>query len=208
MIGKFQVEVNHSHFQTIRSLCLNRAGPTLKKGIQETHDIISLLDLLASNNIYFNWMNIKYLETIATAIYAVSGNNKFEVLVQNYKDAIFSRTLNQVWGDIPSYHQVRSKYFAKIRAVFCDKDPNSVTVNEVLTQCKPCLIKSIALDIMLIEEGSLSISWLISSDKVYQAFLSLLTVPQERRQDDFLQVGAWVVYHPQVVLVEQRKLYS
>ena len=153
-------------------------------------------------------MNIKFLETIATAVAAASGNNGLERLIQNYKNAIYHRTLRQVWDNIPAYHEVRSKYYSKLKAVFGDKDPDTVTVKEVLTQCEPDLVKNLALDILVITEGSLQIFWLISTNDVYQAFLSLLSVPQEQRNDDFLQVGAWVVYHPQSVLVELRKIYG
>jgi len=180
----------------------------MKTAIEGTHDIHGLLQLLDINSTFFNWINIKFLETIATTISAVSGNTKLESLVQDYKDAIYSRTLRQVWDDIPSYRQVKDKYYSELKSVFCDKDPDNVTVLEVITRCTPHLVKNIALDIMEISEGSLTVSWLISTEEVYQAFLSLLTVPQESRQDIFLQVGAWVVYHPEFALLELRKIHG
>jgi len=114
---------------------------------------------------------------------------------------IYSRTLRQVWDAIPSHTQVKNKYYSELQAVFCDKNPDNVTVREVLTRCKPELRKNLALDIMYIEEGSLKISWLLSTDKVYDSFLSLIAIPQEERSDDFMQVGAWIAYHPLSVLV-------
>jgi len=209
LIGKFQTKIKEAHFPIVKNLCVGRTGSgPMKTVIKATHDINSLFESLNDNSTYCNWMNIKYLETIATAVAAASGSNRLEKLVEGYKDAIYSRTLRQVWDNIPAYHKVRSKYYNKLKAVFGKKDPDTVTVKEVLTQCKPHLVKSIALDIMEIGEGSLEIFWLISTNNVYEAFLSLLSEPQERRNDDFLQVGAWVVYHPQSVLVELRDTYG
>ena len=180
----------------------------MKTAIEGTHNIHGLFQYLDGNSMFFNWINIKFLETIATAVTVASGNNKLERIVQDYKDAIYSRTLRQVWDDIPSYRQVKNKYYSKLKSVFCDKDPDNVTVKEVITQCAPQLIKNIALDIMEINEGSLTISWLISTDEVYQAFLSLLAVPQDSRQDNFLQIGAWIVHHPHFFMLEQRKIHG
>ena len=210
MTSKFQVEPEtSSYFQVVKSRCISRAKHReMKTAIEGTHNIHGLLQLLDINSMFFNWINIKFLETIATAVTVASGNNKLERIVQDYKDAIYSRTLRQVWDDIPSYRQVKDKYYSKLKSVFCDKDPDNVTVKEVITQCAPQLIKNIALDIMEISEGSLTISWLISTNEAYQAFLSLLTVPQESRQDNFLQVGAWIIYHPQFVLAEQKKIHG
>ncbi|XP_065913178.1 uncharacterized protein [Dysidea avara] len=209
LTSKLQTKIKEIHFPIVRSRCASRARPgPMKTAIKATHDINSLFDLLSDNTTYCNWMNIKFLETIATAVAAASGNNGLERLIQNYKNAIYHRTLRQVWDNIPAYHEVRSKYYSKLKAVFGDKDPDTVTVKEVLTQCEPDLVKNLALDILVITEGSLQIFWLISTNDVYQAFLSLLSVPQEQRNDDFLQVGAWVVYHPQSVLVELRKIYA
>jgi len=210
LTSKFQVEPDTTlYFQVVKSRCISRAKHReMKSAIEGTRNIHGLLQLLDINNTVFNWINIKFLETIATAVTTVSGNSKLERLVQDYKNAIYSRTLRQVWDDIPSYRQVKDKYYSELKSVFCDKDPDNVTVNEVITQCRPHLIKSIALDIMEISEGSLTISWLISTDEVYKVFLSLLTIPQESRKETFLQIGAWVVYHPQSVLSEQRKIHG
>ena len=207
---KFQVDHDTSlHFLAVRSRCIGRAKRgMLKEKMRETHSIHDLLQLLEDNNMFFNWMNISFLETIAATVTAASGNNKLYRLVQNYKDAIYSRTLRQVWDDIPSYKKVKNKYYSKLQGVFGNKDPDNVTVKEVITQCTSPLIRNIALDIMEITEGSLKISWLILTDEVYHAFLSLLTVPEALRQDDFLQVGAWIVYYPQSVISKQRKIHG
>jgi len=209
-MSKFEAEViSDACFQTAKTQCVSRAQSTkLKRAIEKAHNMHSLFQLFACNSVYCNWMNIRFLETIATAVSVYSGNNKLEKLIQDYKDAIYSRTLRQVWEYIPAHQKLKTKHYSKLRAVFQNKDPDTVTVAEVLTHCKPHLADSIAKDIMKIGKGSLKISWLILTDDVYKAFLCLLTVPQELRRDDFLQVGAWIVYHPQSVVLELRKNYG
>ena len=206
LLGKFQTGLKNSDFKLIQSTCVIRATPALRKAIKDAIDIDSLFKLLSLNSMYFNWMNIKFLETIAAAV--SSQNNTLETLVQKYKDAIYSRTLYEIWDAIPSYHRMKAKYCSNLQGVFKSKDPSSVTVTEVLRYCERSLIIGIALDIMLIEEHCLKITWLILTNEVYQAFLSLICIPQESREDDFLQVGAWVVHHPQFVLAEQRKVHG
>ena len=207
LTSKLQAKIKQSHFAIVKGRCLSRARPgPLKTAIRETHDIDSLFLLLDENGMCSNWMNIQFLEAMAYAVDAASNNSSLTRLVEEYKDAIFSRTLRQVWDAIPSYNQVRSKYYSELQTVFCDKDPDNVTIKEVQTKCKPELKKNLALDIMYIEEGSLKILWLIATSDVYQTFLSLIAVPQEDRNDDYLKVGAWVVYHPHSVLLELRNV--
>jgi len=180
----------------------------MKTAIRNTQDIDSLFLLLDDNNMYCHWMNIHYLKTMAAAVDGVSRNKKLTKLVEEYENAIYSRTLRQVWDAIPSYKRVKSKYYSELQAVFCGKDPENVTVGELLKECKPELWKDFALDIMYIDEGSLKISWLILTNDVYQSFLTLIAVPQEDRNDDYLKVGAWLVHHPQNVLPKLKKYYG
>ena len=60
---------------------------------------------------------------------------------------------------------------------------------------------------MEVQSGSLIIKFLVQTNKVYQAYLLFLTIPQQLRSDRFLQIGAWIVYFPQFVLQELQKIY-
>ena len=209
LTSKLHAKIKQSHFDftIVKGRCLSRAySERMKIAIKETPDIDSLFLLLDENNMCCNWMNIQFLESMAYAVDAASNNSSLTKLVEGYKEAVYSRTLRQVWDAIPSYSQVRSKYYSELQTVFCDKDPDNVTVREVLAKCKPELKKNLALDIMCIEEGSLKILWLIATNDVYQTFLSLIAVPQEERNDDYLKVGAWTVHHPHSVLLELQKI--
>ena len=65
-----------------------------------------------------------------------------------------------------------------------------------------------ALHIMRIEKGSLTITWFIAAEEAYEAYLLALNIPQELREDDFLQIGMWIAYHPQSVILELEKVHS
>ena len=64
-------------------------------------------------------------------------------LIKNYKKAIFSKTLHEVFSCLPHY-SVRDKYYAKLKATFDDKDPDNVTVEE-LFKITPDLAKEIEM---------------------------------------------------------------
>ena len=187
-------------FIVIKTACLTCADKKLSKRIEKTKDFDSLFKLLAVNKPYCNWVNVVFLEVIAA-----SANSKLANLIENYKTVVFSKTLREVWNCIPR-HKAKTKYYSEIRAKIDDKDPDGVTVKELLDMC-PQLIKDIALLIAVVETGSLRITWLIPRETVFQAYLSALMLPQESRSDSYLQIGDWVAYHPLHVLQSLLKEY-
>ena len=59
-----------------------------------------------------------------------------------------------------------------------------------------------------VDKGPLTITWCMLAEETYQAYLSALNIPKEHREDDFLQIGVWVVHHPQFVIQELKKVHS
>ena len=196
-------ELRDADFEIIRTMCLTRAGKKLRKEIHKTSNTDNLFKLLACNEVYFNWMNVEYLQTMAVA----SGNKKLEDLLKHYTDVILSKTLGEVWNDIPSFQKTKTKYYSQVRAKFHGKNPNDITIKD-LKMCEPKCAEKIALDIVRIDKGSVTITWCILAEKTYQAYLLSLNVPQELRMDDFLQIGSWVVFHPQLVIQKLRKAHG
>ena len=147
-------------------------------------------------------MCIEYLETIAYAY----KNDSLLNLIKDYSHAIFSKTLREVWNYLPFY-SVKDKYYAELSAIFEDKDPDDLTVEE-LNQRKPQLAKEIAMLITIVRIQSLLISWLIPANQVYQTYLSFLTVPQQSRKDILVKFGNWRAYLPQIALKEQQKKFG
>ena len=201
LFSKLQKEVKKcGDFLVIKTACVARASQKLSKAIKKTQDINSLFSLFAENKEHCNWLNIRFLEVIAT----VSENSQLIRLVDNYKTAIYSKTLREVWDYLP-YHTVRTKYYSILKVKFDGQDPDNVTVEKLKRECEPYLIKGIALLIAVIEEDSLRISWLIPTDTVYQTYLSVLMIPEMSRLDSYLQIGDWVVHHPLHVLQNLHK---
>ena len=193
-------KVSNDNFRTIRNSCVARASEPLRGLIKLATDTHCLFEILGGNDKYCNWMDVRLLKVIAIAC----GNKKLQRLIQNYTDVIYSKPLREVWNNIPHYSSVRDKYYSELTATFGDKDPDNVTVKELIKN-KPQLAKEIAILIGVVQENSLVITWLIPTDEVYQAYLSFLTVPQQERKDESIQFGTWMSYFPQDVLLKYEK---
>ena len=199
----FTDELDGTKFEPICVICLTRASKRLQSEISTTTDVHSLFELLACNPFYFNWMKVEYLQTIAIA----SGNTKLQETLKCYNDVILSKTLGEIWNFVPSFHKTRTKFYSKVKARFHGLDPDDVKVKD-LKKYEPRFAKKIALHIMQIEKGSLLITWCIAAEETYEAYLLALNIPQELREDDFLQIGMWVAYPPQSVIKELERFHG
>ena len=162
-------------------------------------NIFQLFEILAVNRNYCNWMDVRFLKIIANAC----GNKQLQSLIEDYKAVIYSKPLREVLNCI-SLYSVRDKYYSELKSTFGDKNPDNVTVEELI-KSQPQLAKEIALLIAVVEEYSLVVTWLIPTDEVYQAYLSFLTVPQQLRKDELIQFGTWMAYLPQNVLEKYKR---
>ena len=154
---------------------------------------------------YFNWIHLSFLEIIANSYVSDSLVN----LIKDYKQAIFSKSLREVWSSLP-HSSVKDKidnYYTELKQKLEGKDPDNMTVQQLL-QSEPQLTRKIALLIAVVREESLFISWLIPTDEVYQAYLSFLTVSQQERKDNFIQFGNWMAHLPGYVLQEEYKRFG
>ena len=194
-------KVSTEEFKTIRNSCVTRASEPLRGLIKRTTDIHCLFEILADNHKYCNWMNVSFLTVIAIGC----GNIQLQTLIEKYTNEIYSKTLLEVWGCIPHF-SVRDQFYSEVKATF-EKDPDNVTVKELL-KSEPKLAKKIAILIALIQCESLLVTWLISTDEVYQAYLSFLSVPQQLRKDELIQFGTWKAYPPKHVLHNYAKEIS
>lgn len=199
----FTEELSGAKFETIRALCLPRASRRLQDKICKTTDIHSLFELLARNPFYFNWMKVEYLQTMAIA----SGNTRLQDILKCYTDVILSKTLGEIWDSVPSFYKIKTKYYKRVKARFNGKNPDDIKVKD-LKMYEPKFAKKIALHIMQIDKGSLKFEWCIIAEETYQAYLLALSIPQRFREDDFLQIGTWIVYHPRFVIQKLTKVHS
>ena len=194
--------MSDKEFKRIKNACVTRtdqADERLCSSLRRASNSEHLFEALAP---YCNWMCIEYLETIAYAY----KNDSLLNLIKNYSQVIFSKPLREVWNYVPFY-SVKDKYYTELTAIFEDKDPDNLTVEE-LNRRKPQLAKEIAMLITVVRIQSLLISWLIPTSKVYQTYLSFLTVPQQLRNDSLVKFGNWMAYLPQFILQEQQKKFG
>ena len=191
--------LSESEFRIVRNACIIRAqkDEELCKSFKCASNGDDLFRILAQN---CNWMCVEYLSTVA---YAYGKNDSLINLIKNYCHVIFSKPLREVWNFIPFY-SVKDEYYSKMTIIFKDKDPDDMTVEE-LYQRKPKLAEEIAMLITNVKKGSLMISWLIPTSKVYQTYLSFLAVPQHSRKDTLVKIGNWKAYLPQYVVQEQQQ---
>ena len=194
------IKVSNENFITIRNSCVARASEPLRGLIKRATDTHCLFEILGGNEKYCNWMDVRLLNVIAIAC----GNKQLQSLIENYTDVIYSKPLRKVWNNIPHYSSVRDKYYSELKVTFGDKDPDNVTVEELI-KSKPQLAKEIAILIGVVQEESLVVTWLIPTDELYQAYLSFLTVPHQLREDELVQFDTWLAYLPQNVLQEYPK---
>ena len=194
--------LSDDEFQIIKNACIAQADESLCSLLDSASNSHCLFRILAENKLYCNWIRINFLEIIAYA----HVNQHLVNLIKNYKKAIFSKTLHEVWSFLP-YYSVRDKYYTELKATFDDKDPDNVTVEE-LFKITPDLAKEIEMLIAVVQKKSLVVSWLIPTNEVYKAYLSFLAVPQQSRTDRLFEFGKWMAYLPQYVLVEEQKNFG
>ena len=193
--------LSHNDFEVIKSSCVSQAEEPICSLLQQVSDSVCLFSVLAANQPYCNWMRIDFLEVIASAY-----SESLEDVVRRYKDAIFSKPLREIWNCV-SQSSVGHKYHVELKAKFDVPDPENMTVEELI-KTQPQLAKEFELLFAQIRKGSLLVTWLIPTVKLYQAYLSFLEVSQHSRTDLFLQFGTWVAHLPQNVLQEQQKRHS
>ena len=199
----FQREAAFLHFPSIKTSCIASASGKLESAMYDVQNSDGIFCLLACNKLHCNWMRITFFEAIVVA----TNSRKLEGILNKYKDALFSKTLKEIWDSLP-HNPVRSKYYEKLKVTFKDKDPEKITVKEFKEYCASQVTTDLDDFIVEMYHKCLSITWLVPTDKVYKLFLSALIVPQESRQDDCLEIGVWAVYHPQSVLEKLKMVFG
>ena len=203
MFNVFQTETALFNFHYVKTLCVASANGQFKCLIKQVKDYRSLFILLADNKLHCNWLRLKIFEAISIA----TGSKRLENTLKEYKKTVFSKTLHEIWDCLPHGNPVRNNYYEKLTITFKDK-PENVTVEKLKEHCTSPLTNDLDDFIIDIHHNCVTITWLIPTDKAYQFFLSALTVPQESREDDFLQIGVWEVYQPQFVLQKLRTYFG
>ena len=130
---KMKKVLKKSDYVDLRRACItqmhNPGGAQLSQNFIEqilrTQNIDDLFDLLVCSP-YWSWIDIRILEVMVVA----SDNPQAVQLLNNYKDAVFSKKLIDLLPNAPS-KEVKEKYYAII-VTKVNKDPNTMTVADLL----------------------------------------------------------------------------
>ena len=139
------IALNNNEFQIIKNVCVAQSKQPLSTLLRCASDNYSFFQVFAENNVYCNWIRISFLEIIAHA----HTDENLVKLIDNYKKSTFSKPLHKVWSHLPHY-SIRDKYYTELKATFHDKDPDSITVEE-LFKITPKLIKEIEMLIAVVQ---------------------------------------------------------
>ena len=136
------VKLSSEEFRTIRNICVSQASDLLSyQIIDNATDKDRLFEILAASKRYCNWMDVKILKVMAIAC----DNNHLLSLIEDYTDVIYLKPLREVWSCIS---HVRDEYYSELQVIFGDKDPDNITVGELM-KSKPQLAKEIAIRIAI-----------------------------------------------------------
>lgn len=194
--------MNDDDFNVIKNACVFLAKEPLQSSLRGASNGKCLFEAFSDNHLFFNWIHLSFLEIIANSYV----NDSLVNLIEDYKQVMFTKSLREVWSSLPhiSVKDEIDKYYSELKQKLENKNPDNMTVQELLDS-EPELTRNIALLIAVVNEKSLLISWLIPTDKVYQAYLSFLTISQQSRKDSYIQFRNWIAYLPECVLQEEQK---
>ena len=184
------IKVSSKEFEILRNSLVARTSGLMRRLIRHASNTHCLFEILADNNKYCNWMDVRILMVIAISC----GNSQLQSLIEKYTEVIYSKPLFEVWNCVPHYSTVKDAYYRKLKAICGDKDPDNITVEELI-KSQPQLAKEIALLTAVIQWDGLLFTWYIPYDKVHQPHLSLLIVPQQIRKDRSIQYAPWMPHH-------------
>ena len=141
------IHLSSREFRGFKNSCVCRVGEPLRSLIKSTDDTSGIFEILADNTDFCNLVDVRVLKVMANS----SCNKNLQTLIENYTATIYSTPLREVWSNNnPFYCVVRDKYYKELMGTFGDRDPDDVTVGELM-KSRLQLAKKIAIDIMLIK---------------------------------------------------------
>jgi len=152
------------------------------KDLKASKNIDTVFDTLAESP-YWSWIDVRLLEAMAVA----SNIRQAKVLLENYKNAIFTKKLKDLLPNVPS-KEVKEEYYSKLVSKL-NKDPKEVTVWDLLkfqSQLEE-VIMDIRKGVCILEhlkKGCIEVYWYIPTCCVDDAYQSAL-----QNCDKFQSIG-------------------
>ena len=177
LTSKMTKLLRNADFSIVRRACIEQINTP--DGAQLTQKVVD--DIKASKNIdtifdtlaespYWSWIDIRLLEAMAVS----SDIKQADKLLENYKNAIFTKKLKDLLPNSPS-KEVKEKYYTKVVSKL-KKDPDDVTVQDLLDfrQQLETVIMDIKNGVCILEHlerGCIEVYWYIPTccaDHAYQ----------------------------------------
>jgi len=127
--------LKRADFHTLRRAILQqRRTPSgvqfpddLCQSIRTAQDLNTLLDLLADSD-HWSWVDLRLLETLVMS----SGIREAKILVNKYKEIIFSKKLSDVLDKVfmPQQKEHKDAYTSRVGSKI-QKEPNEITVGDL-----------------------------------------------------------------------------
>ena len=122
--------LSEAEFKMVRMGCITLSAKLpneFDSKVRATETLYDLFDVLVSSP-FCNWMNIRLLEKMAAA----SLQSNAHQLINQYKNAIFSKKLKDIFKHIPEVsNQIPDEYYSKIKQRW-KKEFDDVTVKDVI----------------------------------------------------------------------------
>ena len=167
--------LNEDKFKMIRMGCITNCKALSAKlpndfvnKVRATETLDDLFEVVVSSP-YCNWMNIRLLEKMAAA----SLQSNACQLISQYKNAVFSKKLKDIFKNIPEVSsQVTDEYYSKVKQRW-KKEFDDVTVKDVIGEWnkleKLFDVEEPTLLLDRVIEGSVEFHWLIPTELVSHA---------------------------------------
>ena len=147
----------------------------LYQSIKTAQDLDTLLDLLADSK-YWSWVDLRLLETLIMS----SGIREAKILLNKYKEIIFSKKLSEVLDKVfmPQQKEDKDAYTTIVGSKIA-KDPSEITVADLARF--NTLLETVIMDINTgscvldhLKGGCIEIHWLIPIQCRFHAYKSAL----------------------------------
>ena len=123
-----------------RAACISvTSAGNFQNSVRRVESFNSLVMLVKENPMYCNWMDIRLLEVIAVS----TQNRNLINLIEGFKKSVYSRTLKQVFNDIPTLKKKFPEYKDLIPTSQF-KNPDDMKVEELLAISKYLPIEVLA----------------------------------------------------------------
>ena len=192
-------------FSIVRRACIEQintpSGAQLPQevvsDIKSSMNIDKIFDTLAESP-YWSWIDLRLLEAMA----ASSNMKQAKLLLERYKNAIFTKKLKELLPNAPS-KEVKEEYYTKVVSKL-NKDPDEVTVQDLLDFRQQ--LEEVILDIKKgvcilehLERGCIEVYWYIPTCCIDHAYQSALQNCDQFQNIGLqhLQIGNYpVIYDP------------